>query len=80
MITIPATNAARCRKCQPVVIRFEEGWDVYRRADCYQTETGAWVPRWYDNPIVEDAATRKAALAELATWHVLGVCLASQIW
>ena len=66
---------SRCRACSPVVWRHEDGWDVYPGSECQRTENGQLVPRWFDAPIVEDAATRKAALTALAEWHPCGICL-----
>lgn len=61
--------------CKPVFWKHEDGWDVYPRSECMQLADGSWVPKWFDSPIVEDARTRKEASAEIADFHVLGICL-----
>jgi hypothetical protein len=74
-IRINTTSAIRCRKCSPVIYRHEDGWDIYPISECYRAPDGTWIPAWFDGSIVQDAETRKAALEELAGWHVLGFCL-----
>lgn len=64
--------------CKPVFWRHEDGWDVYPREECMQLTDGSWVPRWFDQFIIEDAPTRKAAAAELKEWHVFGICLVTE--
>lgn len=60
--------------CNPVIWKHEDGWDVYAQEECAHVN-GAWVPQWFDNPMVEDAPTKAAALKELQDWHVLGICM-----
>lgn len=63
---------AKC--CEPVYWKHEDGWDIYNKSDCYLIN-GHYVPRWFDNFIVEDLPTKKAAMQEVKDRHVLGVCL-----
>ena len=60
--------------CEPVYWKHEDGWDIYKKSDC-NFYGGSWIPRWFDCAIAEDLPTRKAAEEELATFHVLGICL-----
>jgi hypothetical protein len=60
--------------CDPILWKHEDGWDVYAREDCHNVG-GAWVPKWFDVAMVEDAATKAAAMREIAQGHVLGICI-----
>lgn len=70
------TTTITCNQCQPVFYKHQDGWDIYRRADCDVLETGQLMPKWFDGAIVEDAPTKAAAKQELASLHILGMCLA----
>jgi hypothetical protein len=50
------------------------GWDCYDKTECHKFQ-GAWLPLWFDNPIVEDAPTKKDATQQIKDLHILGVCL-----
>lgn len=66
----------KAHKCPVVFWKHKDGWDIYRKSDCYLSAfSGEWIPQWFDDAIVEDAKTKKEAVKELSTWHVLGVCL-----
>ena len=77
MTTItPTRSAAKIYKCcQPIFHKHEDGWDVYRKADC-QKYGRTYVPRWFDCAIVEDAATLADAVKQLKELHPLGFCIA----
>jgi hypothetical protein len=66
----------RCRKCNIVYFRHEDGWDIYKAEDCYEIN-GHLVPQWFDNAIVEDAPSKKSARQEWESYHIpqLGICL-----
>jgi hypothetical protein len=63
------------RKCCDIIYwRHDDGWDAYRKSDC-EFINRHWVPRWFDNFIIEDYPTKASAQAEMREWHPLGVCL-----
>lgn len=61
--------------CKPVLWKHGDGWDVYTREQCQKAEDGTLVPTWFDDAIIEDAPTKRAALTELAQMHILGICI-----
>jgi len=65
------------RKCRKLVYwQHEDGWDVFRKSDCYQFEfNGEWVPSWFDTAVIEDQPTKQSAINEIKTWHPAGFCL-----
>jgi len=63
-----------CPVCKPVVFKHDDGWDIYPQADCEKIN-GSWIPRFFDNPIVEDAKTKKEAFIEFNKCHAIGICL-----
>ena len=63
---------AKC--CEIIYFKHDMGWDCYEKSDCHNFQ-GSWVPRWFDNPVVEDAATKKDAVKQIKEMHILGVCL-----
>ncbi len=60
--------------CEVVYFKHDMGWDCYDKTECYKFQ-GAWLPRWFDNPVVEDAPTKKDATQQIKDLHILGVCL-----
>jgi hypothetical protein len=64
------------RCCDLIYWKHEDGWDVYHRSEC-RPINGAWVPNWFDNFVIEDAPTKAAAMAEIKSRHILGLCLVS---
>jgi hypothetical protein len=64
--------ATKC--CDPVYWKHDSGWDAYTRSSCYEVE-GSWIPRWFDDFIVEDCATKKEAVKHVRSLHFLGVCI-----
>jgi hypothetical protein len=75
-VLIDKENKLMKRCCDLVYWKHEDGWDVYHRSECQQIN-GAWVPNWFDNFVIEDAPTKAAAKAEIASRHLLGMCLVS---
>jgi len=67
--------------CKPVYFRHEDGWDVYPKSECHQPlwaqGNTTWIPRWFDEAIIEDAPTKLAAQKEMADLHPFGLCLNS---
>lgn len=64
----------RCKICRPVLFKHDDGWDIYSARDCYEVG-GELIPRWFDRPLVQDAPTKAAAIAEWKEMHtrVLGL-------
>lgn len=62
--------------CNLIYWKHEDGWDVYRREDCYQVAQ-TWVPTWFDTAVVEDLPTKAEAIKEMKDWHKNGFCLVS---
>jgi len=66
-----------CKKCDLVYFKHEDGWDCYEKKDC--TLIGfKYIPKWFDNFIVEDAPSKKVAVKEINALHVLGICLVTE--
>ena len=65
---------SRCEKCQPVLFRHIDGWDIYPAGECHEVN-GRQVPAWFDAWIVEGAATKEQAWVEFDRRHPLGICL-----
>lgn len=63
-----------CRKCDPVIWKHEDGWDIYPGRETYRLGTER-IPAWFDAPLIEDAPTKTAAVAEWREMHALGFCL-----
>jgi len=68
------TGGQMKRCCDLIYWKHDDGWDVYHRSEC-QPINGTWVPNWFDNFVIEDAPTKAAAKAEIASRHILGLCL-----
>lgn len=54
------------------------GWDAYRKSDCYELQPGVWIPRWFDNALVDSAETKQEAMRQIKEeWHIpnVGMCL-----
>ena len=60
--------------CEVVYFKHDMGWDCYDKSECHKFQ-GTWLPRWFDNPIVEDAPTKKDATQQIKDMHFLGMCL-----
>jgi hypothetical protein len=60
--------------CKPVLNKHEDGWDAHRLADCQTLRDGLIVPAFFDNLLVEDAPTKKAAILALNKSHLWGMC------
>jgi hypothetical protein len=66
-----------CKKCDLILFKHEDGWDCYKKADCYKIN-GKWIPRWFDDFIIEDAASKQEASNKIKALHVLGICLVTE--
>ena len=64
----------KCKKCDVVYWKHDDGWDAYNKRDC-RFINGHWVPEWFDVAIIEDLPTKKAAQQQIKEYHVLGICL-----
>jgi hypothetical protein len=60
--------------CEVIYWKHDDGWDAYLKRDC-ANHNGKWIPRWFDDFIIEDAVSKKVASAEVASMHILGICL-----
>ncbi len=67
---------SNCKKCDVIYFKFDTGWDAYRKEDCILSN-GQWIPQWFDNAIVEEQPTKRSAVQEVQSWHLLGLCLVS---
>jgi hypothetical protein len=60
--------------CSLVYWKHEDGWDVFRKSDCYELN-GKWIPSWFDTALIEDYPTKQKAIDEMRDWHKHGFCL-----
>jgi len=66
-----------CKKCDLVFWKHDDGWDCYQKTNCYAIN-GKWIPKWFDDFIIEDAPTKNDAMQKINSFHVLGICLITQ--
>lgn len=66
---------AKC--CEIVYWKHDEGWDAYRKEDCYKINE-QWIPTWFDTAIVDSVATKTNAQKEIKELHPLGICLVGE--
>lgn len=63
---------AKC--CDIVYWKHDDGWDAYQRSEC-ELFNGKWIPKWFDDFVIEDAPTKADAVRQIKEMHILGVCL-----
>lgn len=66
--------------CNIVYWKHDDGWDVFRRSDCFKNWDGSFVPTGFDCALIEDYPTKQAAIVEMKDWHKYGICLVSTAW
>lgn len=64
------------RCCELVYWKHDDGWDVFRKSDCYKLDD-QWIPSWFDTALIEDYPTKQSAIDEMRDWHKFGFCLVS---
>lgn len=63
--------------CSLIYWKHDDGWDVFRRSDCFKNWDGTFVPKSFDCALIEDQETKQQAIKEMKDWHRFGFCLVS---
>ena len=74
------TYSGKYMCCKPVLFKHEDGWDAYPLEDCVllpkpDLSGFQWTIAFFDNPLVEDVASRAEVYKTLKADHPFGICM-----